>query len=113
MNGFNVRYAYFIEFVGSLNYIPFYTYSTEQLMSEEKVEILQQLESIFHDTFSDGDYDFSMETIREDIEGWDSLNHIRLLTAIETHFEIQFDLDEIENMSSVESIVDTLQRRCE
>lgn len=77
-------------------------------MSIEKAAILEELESIFHDTFTDGAYDFSMETLREDVEGWDSLNHIRLLTAIEAHFEVQFDLDEIENMSSVAYIVDTL-----
>ena len=77
-------------------------------MNQNKAEILAQLEPIFLDTFTDSNCTISLDTERDDIEEWDSLSHIRLLTAIETDFDIQFDLDEISNISSVASIVDTI-----
>ena len=80
-------------------------------MNQNKEEILTQLESIFQDTFTDNSYVFSVDMNREDIDGWDSLSHIRLLTAIEADFDLQFDLEEIENLSNVATIVDVLHNK--
>ncbi len=80
-------------------------------MSQDKVAILDQLGSIFQDTFTENDHPFSMDITRDDVEEWDSLSHIRLLTAIETSFDIQFDLDEIGNMTDVATIVDLLHEK--
>ena len=80
-------------------------------MSQDKAEILDQLELIFQDTFTESHHAFSIDTTRDDIEEWDSLSHIRLLTAIETSFGVQFDLDEIGNMADVATIVDLLQAK--
>ncbi len=67
---------------------------------------MRAVEEIFRDTFSDEGYQFSIDTTSDDIEEWDSLSHIRLLTAIESEFNFQFDLDEIEMLSGVAVIVD-------
>lgn len=52
-----------------------------------------------------------MDTRRDDVAEWDSLSHIRLLTAIEASFGVQFDLEEIVNMTSVAAIVDLLYEK--
>ncbi|SES69660.1 acyl carrier protein [Nitrosomonas marina] len=80
-------------------------------MSQDKEAILDQLNSIFQDTFTEDNYSFSINTTRDDIEEWDSLSHIRLLTAIEANFGVQFDLDEIGNMIDVSTIVDLLHAK--
>lgn len=80
-------------------------------MSTEATDIVKKLESIFLDTFTDTGYEFSAETSREDIDEWDSLNHIRLLTAIESEFGFQFDLDEIEDISSVSTIAEIISNK--
>ena len=80
-------------------------------MNTETADTLQKLESIFQDTFTGTGYEFSTETTRDDIDEWDSLNHIRLLTAIESEFEFQFDLDEIEDISSVSTIVEIINNK--
>ena len=80
-------------------------------MNTETADILQKLESIFLDTFSDTGYEFSSETAREDIDEWDSLNHIRLLTAIESEFGFQFDLEEIDDITNVSSIADIIKNK--
>jgi len=80
-------------------------------MSFDKINVIDKLETIFSDTFSEDDYVFSSETGRDDIDEWDSLNHIRLLTAIEAEFGFQFDLNEIEELTSVSAIADIIQNR--
>ena len=80
-------------------------------MNTQTADTLEKLESIFLDTFTGIGYAFSTEITREDIDEWDSLNHIRLLTAIESEFDFQFDLDEIEDISSVSTIADIINNK--
>jgi len=80
-------------------------------MKTDTTDILNKLESIFLDTFSGTEYKFSTDTTRDDIDEWDSLNHIRLLTAIESEFSFQFDLDEIEDISSGSTIADLIKNK--
>lgn len=44
--------------------------------------------------------EISPETSRENAEQWDSMNHLRLITAIEESFSIHLTMDEIENIKS-------------
>lgn len=80
-------------------------------MSTDEPTTLKQLKEIFLDTFLDDSYEFSIETTSDDIEEWDSLNHIRLLTAIEAEFGVQFDIREIEQISSVATTVELLLKK--
>ncbi|SFK83837.1 acyl carrier protein [Nitrosomonas aestuarii] len=80
-------------------------------MSQDKAAIFDQLTLIFQDTFIENSCIFSIDTTRDDVEEWDSLSHIRLLTAIEAGFGIQFDLDEIGSMTDVATIVDLLHEK--
>jgi acyl carrier protein len=47
----------------------------------------------------------------KDIDGWDSLGHALLLQALEQHFDIRFELDEIFGMQKVADIVETITRK--
>lgn len=70
----------------------------------DKNNITNILHTILEETFDDESVQFSKNTSRDDIESWDSLGHIRLLTAIEEEFKIKFNLDEIENISTIQQI---------
>jgi len=39
-----------------------------------------------------------------DFDEWDSLGNFNLLLAVETKYKIQFDLNELENLTSIASI---------
>lgn len=80
-------------------------------MHQDKAAILDQLELIFQDTFVESNLAFSIDTSRDNVTEWDSLSHIRLLTAIEASFDVQFDLEEIVNMTTVAAIVDLLYEK--
>ncbi len=45
------------------------------------------------------------------IEGWDSLQHLNLTLALEQEFDLQFTPEEIEQLLSVELVVDLLEEK--
>jgi acyl carrier protein len=60
-------------------------------------EIRVTLEGVFRSVFSDTGA-LTDATSPGDISGWDSLNHIVLINAIEERFGIKFELEEILTM---------------
>jgi acyl carrier protein len=72
--------------------------------------ILARLQDIFRSELDDDDLVISMEARQVDLKGWDSLAHIRLVSGIESEFDIQFDLAEIEQTTSVRQFVDFIQQ---
>ena len=45
-----------------------------------------------------------------DIPEWDSLGNFNLLMEIENHFEIRFDIDELESLDSIKAIYDSIAK---
>lgn len=67
-------------------------------------EILNQLTQVFRDTFDDQSIVVTEETTGNDIEEWDSLNHVELLSNIEKHFGVKFKLSEINNSKKMQNV---------
>ena len=53
--------------------------------------ILEAVQEIFRDNFDDDTLEITRATCADDIEDWDSLEQINLLTAIEKKFNIKFN----------------------
>ena len=49
--------------------------------------------------------DLSYESSMDEIEEWDSLNHLRLVSEIEESFGIEIPFDEIKNIQKVENFL--------
>ncbi len=47
----------------------------------------------------------------DDIPGWDSVGHMNLVTELESHFGISFDMDEIVALDSVGAVQDLVARK--
>ena len=75
-----------------------------------KQEIQAQLENVFKQVFNQ-EIKLSDKTTANDVESWDSLNHVILMKAIEERFEIEFDLFEMIDMKSVGDIIDAIQTK--
>ncbi len=45
------------------------------------------------------------------IPAWDSLGHLQLVAALESHYEVRFNLREIQSMDSVTNIEAVLRAR--
>ena len=46
-------------------------------------EIYERLNSVFREFFDDEEIELDDETTADDIEDWDSLNHITLMAAVD------------------------------
>lgn len=74
-------------------------------------QIYKQLTEIFRDLFDDDSIVLSPETTAKDIEEWDSFNHINLIVAIESRFQIKFQTAELEAMHNVGELAETIERK--
>jgi acyl carrier protein len=50
-------------------------------------------------------------TTAEDVEEWDSLQHVRILTRVEREFGFRFTTDEVFALKNVGDLVDTIAAR--
>ena len=73
--------------------------------------ILEELQPIFHDVFDDDSIRLSRNTTAEDIEDWDSLEHITLIGAVENAIHIRFKMHEVSTMKNVGEMVDIIAAR--
>ena len=72
--------------------------------------ILEAVQEIFRDNFDDDTLEFTRATCADDIEDWDSLEQINLLTAIEKKFNIKFKLADVRNLKNVGDLLDLVAR---
>lgn len=77
-------------------------------MSRE--EILQKVNEIFWDVFDDESIIVTEETTAEDIEDWDSLTHITLITEIENEFDFKFGMKDVLGMENVGEMLDIIEK---
>lgn len=78
-------------------------------MTREK--IYKQLDEVFQDVFDDESIQVNDSTTADDIEDWDSLEHINLVVAIENKFGIKFNMNEVTSMKNVGEMVDIILER--
>ncbi len=68
-------------------------------MSRE--ELFEKLNEVFRDVFDDEEITVTDATTADDIEDWDSLEHINLMSAVEQEFGIKFSMGQIVTMKNV------------
>jgi acyl carrier protein len=82
---------------------------TEKLTSS--AAILARVQDVFRAELDDEDLVIGPDSSQKNLKAWDSLAHIRLVSGIESEFDIQFSLAEIEQITSVRQFVQLVQER--
>lgn len=67
--------------------------------------VVEKVKAAFVSAFSVDPSTFTVEMMPEDIQGWDSLGHLTLVTALQEQFGIEFEVTEVMEMDSVKKIV--------
>lgn len=75
-------------------------------MSRE--EVFEKVNEIFRDVFDDEDLVVTDSTNSDDIEDWDSLEHISLVVSMEKEFNLKFDIKQVNKLENVGQMVDLI-----
>ena len=75
-----------------------------------RAEILDKVNEIFHDVFDDESIVVEEATTAEDIEDWDSLTHITLISEIESEFGFKFAMKDVLGMKDVGEMLDIIEK---
>ena len=74
-------------------------------------KIYDRLNKLFRDFFDDEDIEIDADTTADDIDDWDSLNHITLMSAVEQEFGVRFTMGEVSGMKNVGEMADLILSR--
>ena len=75
----------------------------------EREQIFSKLTVVFQSFFDDDSIRLNDGTSAKDIDEWDSLTHITLLSEIEDAFNIHFEMKDVTKMKNVGELVEKIQ----
>lgn len=74
-------------------------------------EIMERLNEVFRDVFDDKRLVVDEYTTADNIEDWDSLEHINLIAAVEQEFKMKFKMKEVSGMKNVGEMAEIVRER--
>ncbi len=73
--------------------------------------LVDRVATVFRKAFDFDSRKFSLNTTPESVPNWDSVGHMNLVAQLEKEFGLQFEVDDIMEMSSAAKIVEILRAR--
>ena len=74
-------------------------------------EIFKKIRPIFSDLFKIKLDEINYEDNRDSIDHWDSLNHLILIMKIEEAVSMKFNIESINELNSISSIIDEIEKK--
>lgn len=74
-------------------------------------EVLERITDIIRENLDNDDIVLTAQTEAKDVDGWDSLAHVRIMVAVEEAFNVRFTTDEITSLKDVGSLIALIQAR--
>jgi acyl carrier protein len=67
--------------------------------------ILPRLTTVFREVFDDDELELKPEMTADDVDGWDSLAHIRLIISVQKAFGVKFSPVEMNRLKNVGDLI--------
>ena len=77
----------------------------------DEAQIYARLAKVFEGVFDEDSIEITPGLSAKDVDGWDSLTHIRLMLTIERDFKIKFSTAEIGKLENVGALVALIKAR--
>jgi acyl carrier protein len=77
----------------------------------DDAEIYSRLARVFEDVFGDDTIEISPQLTAKDVDGWDSITHVRLMLSIERAFKIRIKTSEIGKLENVGDLAALIRAR--
>lgn len=68
-------------------------------------EVIEKLTPIFREVFNDNNLVINEEMTANDVENWDSLTHMVMITKVEEVFDIKFKLKELNRLKKTGDLI--------
>ena len=81
----------------------------KQMLNEQ--DVMPRLTRVFRNVFGDKRLIISRRTTADDVDDWDSLEHINLIAAVENEFAMKFKMKEVSSMKNVGEMVAIIRER--
>lgn len=72
---------------------------------------IETLNQVFCMVFDDDNISIRPETTSNDVDGWDSLSHVNLITTVEAKFGIRFTQKELLKQRNVGDLIADIDRK--
>src|ERR1017187_9039571 len=87
------------------------TSSLRRFCTMDEPQIYARLAEIFQEVFDEDSIAVTPELSAKDVDGWDSLTHIRLMLTVEKAFKIKSSVPEIGKLENVGDLVMLIKAR--
>ncbi|MDQ2765189.1 MAG: acyl carrier protein [Pseudomonadota bacterium] len=77
----------------------------------QEQDILAAFTRTLRDLLGDDQISLAMDTTRDEVPSWDSLNYVSFIVAVETEFAVKFRMAEIDSFVDVGAIVHAVVAR--
>jgi acyl carrier protein len=77
----------------------------------DRETVRSELQGVFRDLFADESIELSERSSAADIQGWDSLNNVRILVMVEKTFSIRFSSSEITGLANIRELINVILRK--
>lgn len=72
---------------------------------------MDRLQAVFRDVFDDEDLVINRSTSASDVESWDSLSHVTLITKVEREYGIRFSSSEVARLQDAGELADLIEKK--
>lgn len=74
-----------------------------------KEEILSKVKEAFVSVLEHDNFQLADETTADDVDGWESVTHMMIISEVEKSFDIKFKLMDLMNMNNVGDLIRTIE----
>jgi acyl carrier protein len=73
--------------------------------------MFEKINDVLCEVFEVDPSQITLQTSKSDLDEWDSMRQLELITALEKKFSIKFTMDEMISIDSVTKIVEAIEKR--
>lgn len=77
----------------------------------ERTEIIERIRKILISVLNHDRFEMKDELTAPDVEGWDSLSHMAIISAIEEDFKVSFKLKELNKLKNMGTLIELVQSK--
>ena len=71
-------------------------------------EVYERLNNVFREILDDDTIELHDDTVADDVDGWDSFEHINLVVGVEEEFNMKIPMGKVVTMKNVGEMVDII-----